>query len=190
MAVHEPVDVAESDTCRTDGRVHTDVALGSSTGPSVGVEAIAERGGSTYVTGERFQPVPVHRRAVGSYAELRLEPSTRLFVSAGVRAEHIRRAALEADPSAFAPRPRLKDDTVVAVSPRVAASWFARPAASGGWTRVHASAGTGLRPPDVFEIAFTDNPSLAPERSRSVDVGVEHATGGRVVLMPRGSRTA
>jgi outer membrane receptor protein involved in Fe transport len=42
-----------------------------------------------------------------------------------------------------------------------------------GATRVRASAGTGIRPPDAFEIAFTDNPNLKPERSRSVDAGIE-----------------
>jgi outer membrane receptor protein involved in Fe transport len=41
-------------------------------------------------------------------------------------------------------------------------------------TRLHASAGTGIRAPDVFEIAFTDNPSLKPERSRSAEAGVSH----------------
>jgi outer membrane receptor protein involved in Fe transport len=39
-------------------------------------------------------------------------------------------------------------------------------------TRLRASAGTGIRPPDAFEIAFTDNPALKPERSRSVEVGL------------------
>jgi outer membrane receptor protein involved in Fe transport len=43
------------------------------------------------------------------------------------------------------------------------------------WTRLRAAAGTGIRPPDVFEIAFTDNPSLAPERSKSLEVGVTQA---------------
>ena len=48
---------------------------------------------------------------------------------------------------------------------------------------MHASAGTGIRPPDAFEIAFTDNPRLAPERSRSVDLGFEQAlAGGRVTV--------
>jgi outer membrane receptor protein involved in Fe transport len=39
---------------------------------------------------------------------------------------------------------------------------------------VHASAGTGIRPPDAFEIAYTDNPQLKPERSRSIEAGVSH----------------
>jgi outer membrane receptor protein involved in Fe transport len=48
---------------------------------------------------------------------------------------------------------------------------------------VRAAAGTGIRPPDVFEIAFTDNPALKPERSRSAELGVTQAlAGGRVQL--------
>jgi outer membrane receptor protein involved in Fe transport len=41
-------------------------------------------------------------------------------------------------------------------------------------TRVHASAGTGIRPPDAYEIAYTDNPQLKPERSRSIEAGLSH----------------
>ncbi|HSJ96640.1 MAG TPA: TonB-dependent receptor, partial [Myxococcota bacterium] len=53
----------------------------------------------------------------------------------------------------------------------------------GEFTRVRGSAGTGIRAPDAFEIAFTDNPSLKPERSRSADVGLDHAAaGGRILL--------
>ena len=44
---------------------------------------------------------------------------------------------------------------------------------SGGGTRLHASFGMGLRPPSGFELAFTNNPALKPERTRSVDAGVE-----------------
>ena len=56
------------------------------------------------------------------------------------------------------------------------------PTGSGAGRGSDANAGTGIRPPDAFEIAFTDNPALKPERSRSVDVGVEQALlGGRLV---------
>lgn len=40
-------------------------------------------------------------------------------------------------------------------------------------TRIHGSFGTGIRPPDGFELAFTNNPSLRPEKSISFDAGVE-----------------
>ncbi len=65
------------------------------------------------------------------------------------------------------------------VNPKIAAAWVVSPgyAAAGAqaWTRLRASAGTGIRPPDAFEIAFTDNPALKPERSQSFEVGVTQA---------------
>jgi len=65
------------------------------------------------------------------------------------------------------------------VNPRMAASWTVwRNAAGSSDTRLYGSFGTGIRPPDAYEIAYTDNPHLKPERSRSVDVGVQHTFGG------------
>jgi outer membrane receptor protein involved in Fe transport len=51
------------------------------------------------------------------------------------------------------------------------------------WTTLHAAAGTGIRAPDAFELAFTDNPGLRPERSRSVEAGVQQAiASGRALV--------
>ncbi len=51
------------------------------------------------------------------------------------------------------------------------------------WLRIRGSAGTGMRAPDAIEIAFTDNPRLKPERSRSGEVGVEAGLdGGQAVV--------
>ncbi|MDP1572051.1 MAG: TonB-dependent receptor, partial [Vicinamibacterales bacterium] len=49
--------------------------------------------------------------------------------------------------------------------------------------RLRAAAGTGIRPPDAFEIAFTDNPNLKPERSRSVEAGLTQALAGGAVQL-------
>src|SRR6185436_16038444 len=38
-------------------------------------------------------------------------------------------------------------------------------------TRLRGAFGTGIRPPDAFEIAFTDNSGLKPERSKSGEFG-------------------
>jgi outer membrane receptor protein involved in Fe transport len=52
-----------------------------------------------------------------------------------------------------------------------------------GATKLRVSAGTGIKAPTAFDIAFTDNPDLRPERSRSVDVGVEqHLLRSRVTV--------
>ncbi len=57
------------------------------------------------------------------------------------------------------------------------------PASSRTWTRVHGAVGTGIRPPDAFEIAFTDNSGLKPERSRSADIGVAQVLAGGAVQL-------
>lgn len=108
----------------------------------------------------------------------------RLFLGGGVRAENIRQAALPASDDPFAPRLAFPESVVWSVNPKASLAWFVRGAAAGrSWTKVHATAGTGIRPPDAFEIAFTDNPHLKPERSRSVEAGVEQGLAdGRLVL--------
>ena len=40
-------------------------------------------------------------------------------------------------------------------------------------TRLHGSFGTGIRAPDGFNLAFTNNPHLKPEKSISFDAGIE-----------------
>jgi outer membrane receptor protein involved in Fe transport len=111
---------------------------------------------------------------VGFFGEARWTRGARLFVSAGLRVERITRRALDGDADAFTPRPPFDDDTVVSANPKVSAAWFLR-SSGGSFTKLRGAAGTGIRPPDAFEIAFSDNPSLRPERSRSLEGGVDHA---------------
>ena len=174
-----------SRTRRWAGRAQFDRALGSLVAVSAGADVDVERAESTYITGSALSRIPVDRLGAGYFAEARLRGGSRLMAVAGVRVEQLRRAALDADPFAFTPRPLLPADTIVSSNPRLAVSYYARTsgAASGNWTRLHASAGTGIRPPDAFEIAFTDNPALRPERSASVEGGVEQSLfGGRLVI--------
>jgi hypothetical protein len=60
----------------------------------------------------------------------------------------------------------------------------------GNFIKIRGAVGTGIRPPDAFDIAFTDNPSLA-ERSTSAEVGVDQALcGGLAPSRPRSSSIA
>ena len=129
--------------------------------------------------------MPVARTAVAGFAEARWQPVARAAFTAGVRAERITRDALAAEPFAFSPRPAFDADTVVAVNPKVTAAWTLAETSAphGASTRLHASAGTGIRPPDAFEIAFTDNDGLAPERSTSLDAGVVQTFAGGAVQL-------
>lgn len=168
-------------TRRVTARAQTDIAASPSTGVSFGVETMGERARSTYITGESGQQVPITRQVSGVFGEVRQDLGPRASVTAGVRLDSIRRDALDADPSPYTLRPAFPADAVTSVNPRLAATvalW--RDRRGGVRTRAHGSVGTGIRPPDAFEIAFTDNPSLAPERSRSVEAGVTQTVGERL----------
>ena len=169
--------VSESalDTRRLSARSQTDILLSASSSVSGGVELQVERARSTFVTGVQAQQIPIERRVAGYFGELRQELGRSMTLTAGVRLEDVHRRALEADPFAFTPRPAFAADGRQSINPRLTWMWAPRRSEAGsGATRLHASVGTGIRPPDAFEIAFTDNPALKPERSRSFEAGVAH----------------
>ncbi len=84
----------------------------------------------------------------------------RLFATVSVRVEH-------------------NDSFGTATVPRVAAAFVARQSRGAvGETRLKASAGRGIKEPTIVESYspdpfFLGNPELLPERSRSVDAGIE-----------------
>ncbi len=173
---------SRGETRRAHGRVQVDAAATAAFGLSAGADVLRERGRSTFITAGATE-VPVERGAFAAFAEGRWQPGDRLSVTAGVRAERITRDALAANPSAFSARPAFDADTVVSVNPKVTAAFTLVPATTprGASTRVRIAAGTGIRPPDAFEIAFTDNPGLVPERSRSVEAGLVQTFAGGAV---------
>ncbi len=167
--------VSESGSRRLTARAQTDVALRAGLDLSAGVEFERERATSTYITDDSGQ-IPIERSVAGYFGEARWSALNRLFVTGGLRVEDIRRDRVGPLNDPFSPRPPMPADSVVSVNPRIGASYYLRTAA--GWqTKVRAAAGTGIRPPDGFDIAFTDNPSLKPERSRSVEAGVDQTLG-------------
>ncbi len=173
---------SEADTRRVHGRVQTDAVAGGGIGVTGGVEWLSERARSTFITAAG-DPTPVRRRVVGAFGEARWSAHDRVTIQAGLRAEHVTRRSLAGD--RVSARPDFAADTVVSVNPKLSASWLvsrARPAdGARAWTRLRAAAGTGIRPPDAFEIAFTDNPNLRPERSRSVEAGLTQALAGGAI---------
>ncbi|MGH9640214.1 MAG: TonB-dependent receptor domain-containing protein, partial [Bryobacteraceae bacterium] len=75
--------------------------------------------------------------------------------------------------------------SVEQVDSRISVAYLAKDSRNGwlGMTRIHSSFGTGIRPPDGLELAFTDNPDLKPERSISGDAGVEQQLfGGKAAV--------
>ena len=127
---------------------------------------------------------------LGLFGEARWSPLDRLSVSAGVRGERIHRDALAGDPLAFTPRPDFPAETISLGQSEDGGQLGASPGTPRHRARRRgctAPSGTGIRPPDAFEIAFTDNSGLKPERSRSADIGVEQtlAEGARAVRCHR-----
>jgi vitamin B12 transporter len=174
---------SRGETARAHGRLQADAALAAGLSASVGGEWLAESGRSTFITAGADQ-VPVERAVWAGFAEARWQPTARLALSGGARASRITRQALAANPSPFSARPAFDDDTVVAVNPKLTAAWtLVSDGASGTSTKLRAAAGTGIRPPDAFDIAFTDNDGLKPERSVSVEAGITQTlASGRVHL--------
>ena len=156
--------------------------LTSTTGLTAGVEGFGERARSTYITGEEFQEVPIERQTFGVFSEVRQDLGARATFSVGLRADSIRRDALEGNPDPSGrdrPSPTVGDLGEPASGRALHRVAGQRGAAR---TTVRASYGTGIRPPDAFELAFTDNPDLQPERSRSADIGVSHVLVPQVTL--------
>jgi outer membrane cobalamin receptor len=172
-----PFGSSESHSRRWSGRAQVDFPVARGLEMSAGAEVQREQAGSTFITGATFDPVPVNRTLAGYFVEGRWSTAPRIHVTGGVRLDDIRRDRLEESPDPFSPRPVLEDDRVLSVNPRAAIAWMAR-GGPADFTKVRASIATGIRPPGAFDLAFTDNPSLKPERSFSTEAGIEQAFAG------------
>jgi outer membrane cobalamin receptor len=184
VSAFAPDDPSADRTRRLDVRAQTDASVGSRVSISAGVEHLRERASSSFIQDAAGQQVEIVRQVTGYFGEARIRPAERVFVTAGLRLEQIHRDPLA--PDAFS-RPAFPGESIASANPKAAVTYYVRPESSVGgrvgWTRVHTTAGTGIRPADAFEIAFTDNPGLKPERSRSVDGGVSQAFAGGALVV-------
>jgi outer membrane receptor protein involved in Fe transport len=133
---------------------------------AAGVAFSREQVENTFVTDAEFRPFPLRRDFTGIYAENRFEVGGRWFVNAGVRGEIIHTHQIPGN--IVSGRPEFAAKTITQVNPRASLAYALREG-----TRLRASVATGIRPPGGFEITFTDNPALKPERTVSFDIGVE-----------------
>ena len=169
---------SDSNTHRSHTRIQTDASISAQFGFSGGLEWLGESGASTFITAGTVGEIPVKRSVLGIFGEARWQAADRATLTAGIRGERINRDALPGDPTAFTPRPDFPEETINSVNPKIAGSF--QLAAS---SRLRGSFGTGIRPPDTFEIAFTDNSGLKPERSKSGEFGItQTAAKGAVQL--------
>lgn len=181
VSVYAPDTPTASSNRLLTGRGQVDGAASPTFSWSAGAEVARERAASAFIIETSGTPVDVTRGLVGIFAEGRASRGP-VALQGGIRAERISRDALAGNADPWQPRPPFAVDVVTSVNPRASISVRLRDRGT-SWTRLRANAGTGIRPPGAFEIAFTDNPGLKPERSRSLDAGVEQAwLDGRLVV--------
>jgi outer membrane cobalamin receptor len=128
---------------------------------AIGASGGSEQITNTYITDANFNTIPIRRRDEALYVENRFEFWGHLFLNAGVRAEFLDTSAIPTGGTPFPPQ------NVAVADPKFSGAYVL------GHTRFHASYGTGIRPPDGFDLAYTTNPDLKPERTRGGDAGVE-----------------
>ena len=162
-----------SDNLRAVLNTRSEVAVSSKDFFVAGFEYNREQVKNTYIADDSSVPFVLPRTSLAFFAENRWSPAHRLFLTTGFRVDDLR--THELPPGAFGERPLLPPSTVAKFNPRVAAAYMLRESHGSAWdgTRLHASFGTGIRAPDGFNLAFTDNPKLKPETSISFDVGFE-----------------
>src|SRR5262249_4928314 len=171
---HSPFGDSFSTNLRTAVNTRSEVTLSTKDFLVFGFEYSHERFRNTFVADSNQAPFDLPRSSYAFFAENRWNPARRWHVTSGVRVDDIRTDGLP--PDAFGSRPLRPRSSVAKANPRVSAAFLARPSSetsSLGATRLHGSFGTGIRAPNGFELAFTNNPRLKPERNVSVDLGIE-----------------
>jgi outer membrane receptor protein involved in Fe transport len=141
-----------------------------------GFEYNREQFKNTYVADANNNPFLLPRTSLAYFVENRWSPSSRLFVMAGLRLDDISTHSLPSSGDYSGARPFIPSSSVTKLNPRVSVAYMARKSDSASWlglTRLHGSFGTGIRAPNGYELAFTDNPHLKPEKSVSFDSGIE-----------------
>lgn len=170
-----PFGPSASGSRRATVRVQSDIAAKPGLDFSAGAEFEGERATSTFIVDDQGE-MPIERSIQGYFGEARWTAAGRLYATGGVRLEHIQRDAVAALNDPNSPRPAMPSDSVVSFNPKIAAAYYLS-TTHGAETKVRGAAGTGIRPPDGFELAFTNNPSLKPERSRSFEAGIDRGFG-------------
>jgi outer membrane receptor protein involved in Fe transport len=163
-----------SNTLRGVWNMRSEVSVSNKDFLVAGFEYNHEHFKDTYVADDNNNPFILPRTTLAPFVENRWSPSSRLFVTAGLRLDDLRTGSLP--PGDYGARPLIPKSSITKVNPRASAAFLPRQSDSGSWlgaTRLHASFGTGIRAPDGFELATTNNPLLKPEKSISFDSGVE-----------------
>jgi outer membrane receptor protein involved in Fe transport len=124
-------------------------------------------------------PFALGRNSYAFFAENRWTPAERWFINAGVRVDDFQTDAVPVNMDTG--QPGIPSNSVASTNPQISVAYLARESEGEGFfgaTRLHSSFGTGIRMPDGFELAFTNNPALKPEKSIGFDAGIEQRMAG------------
>lgn len=123
---------------------------------------------NTYVTDNSFRNFPLRRDNEGIYLDNHLSFQRRIFLDVGAREEIFQMPDVPAFTVSYGTRPEFPARTYTRLNPKVSGAYLMP-----GNVRLHASFGTGIRPPGGSDLAFTDNPDLRPEHTESYDIGIQ-----------------
>lgn len=171
---HSPFGDSYLKNLRVVARTHGEFTVSPKDVLVYGFEYNREQIQDTFITDSAGTAFVLPRASYAYFAENRWVPTRRFVLTAGLRIDNLRTGALPEDP--FSGRPFLPHSTVTKANPRITAAYTLRDSSTENWlgaTRLHGSFGTGIKAPNGFDLAFTNNPSLKPEKSISFDAGVE-----------------
>ena len=94
--------------------------------------------------------------------------NNKLFLNAGLREELYQTGFIQANSYAYPAVPAIPARDYSRLNPKISGVYMLPQN-----VRLHASYGTGIRPPGGSDLAFTNNPALTPERTESYDIGIE-----------------
>jgi len=171
---HSPYGDSFSDDLRAVFNTRSELTVSPKDFLVGGFEYNREQIKDTYIADLSGAPFLLPRTSLAAFLENRWSPTRRWFATTGVRIDNIETRALP-------PPAGLPATTVDKVNPRASVAYMVRDAGSAsrlGSARLHASFGTGIRPPNGYELEFTTNPHLKPEESVSFDAGIEQRLFG------------
>ncbi len=116
--------LSASSTRRSQAQLTVNVDVTEAAAITVGGAWQGERATSSFIAGDGEALLPIERRNLAAFAEARLQPHAALSLTAGIRAEGVRRSAMPAYSDPSSPRPSFDARTDTAVNPRVAIAWL------------------------------------------------------------------
>jgi len=124
---------------------------------------------NTYVTDSNSNGFLLRRDNEGIYLDNHFTFFKKLFINTGLREEIYQTPFIPGDVNVYPfGRPDFPAHTDSRLNPKISGVYMFQQN-----SRLHASYGTGIRPPGGSDLAFTNNPNLKPERTESYDVGIE-----------------